>query len=29
MLAFPLAFALMSGRFLVAAFEPPPEVGAA
>ena len=29
MLAFPLAFALMSLRFLVAAFEPPPEAGAA
>lgn len=29
MLAFPLAFALMSLRFLVSAFEPPPEVGAA
>ena len=29
MLAVPLAFALMSLRFLIAAFEPPPEVGAA
>ena len=29
MLAFPFAFALMSFRFLVAAFDTPPEVGAA